>query len=361
LPNYVEIGEVGLQMARKLAPSVTENVSALLTREVTTVLEQGRALTPDSLRGLSSFVSNAAQKDLPLLSKTLGLAGRDEGAVIIGKKLNSGSYGGPHLTVYEPHRNVTIRSDGSFHIASPTPSGQRLMTQNFNWKGSHAEVNQRTRYADVVNDPYPQIIDPARPYAAMLANVITTGESRQFGVGTWNWMSGRNNFMPAKELIDAVKATKPVDITDAAINKVMGTYVSNPLASGWLVGFDRKAGEALVSFGDWPTAGFEHWRPTNAVVKNLDGLYPVDVAKYRASSVTAFRNAVGKIFEAEKVPEGYKLAPSSRVFAFKPSEVGLQQGSLSEVLGIEPQTGLRALGGYDTQAGGRIPISVGGL
>jgi hypothetical protein len=361
LPNYVEIGEVGLQMARKLAPSLTENISALLTREVTTVLEQGRALTPDSLRGLSGFLSNAAQKDLPLLSKTLGLAGRDDGAVIIGKKLNSGFDGGRYLNVYEPHRNVTIRSDGSWHIASPTPSGQRLMTQNFNWKGSHAEVNQRIRYVDEQKDTYPHIIDPARPYAAMLANVFTTGESRQFGVGTWNWMSGRNNFMPAQELIDAVKATKPVDVADAAMNKVMGTYVSNPLANGWLVGFDKKAGEALVSFGDWPAAGFEHWRSTNAVVKNLDGLYPVEVAKYRAPSVTAFRNAVGKIFEAEKVPEGYKLAPSSRVFAFKPSEVDLHQGPLSEVLGIDPQTGLRALGGYDTVVGGRIPISVRGL
>ena len=272
------------------------------------------------------------------------------------------------MVVYEPHRNVTIRPDGSINVASPTPSGQRIMTRNFNWKGPYVEESTRLNYVDNIEHSYPAIPNLQRPGGNMLANVITRGESRQFSVGTWGWMHGRQNFMPAQALIDAIEATKPVNVSSEIVNRVLGSRVSTPQASGWLLGFDKNAGEAIVSH-DFPLAGFDRWRPTNAVVKSLDGLYPIELKASRGPNVTAYRNAVGQIFRAEEVPAGIKLSPTDNLVAYKPSEVTISYPytPLASALEVDSSTGLRALGGYHTGVGdvipglsGRIPIRLPG-
>jgi len=315
----------------------------------------------DALPALSRYLSTPAKANLPTIGRSLGLTGRNEGGtVIIGRP--GGQLTGPeqNLHVYEPHRNLTIHPNGSFSIATPTPSGQRLMHQEFKVKGAYAEPPSRVEYRFDQQQPYPAIPDPRDRGPAMLSQVITRGDSRQFGVGMMNWTAGRQNFMPAKDVIDAVKASRPVDVSTERINQVVGNWVSNPQASGFLLGFDKKAGEAIVGYGNRPAVGFEHWHPSNAVVKSLDGFYPVDLLGDKGTNVTAYRNAVGQLFEAQEIPGGFKLHPASETFAFKPSEVFVRDLTLDKALGLDSRTGLRALGGYHTQTGGRIPIRMFG-
>lgn len=361
MPKFIEIGEVALQLARKMAPSAMESAEALMNREVTTLLAQGRTLSPESLKGLSRLVGSAAKEFQPLHGIKLESAVREEGTFVVGKPIISGGHRFPELKIYEPHHNITIRNDGSFNVAAPTPSGQKVVHRDYEWKGNYAEAGGEHRYSESLRDPYPKIDLPGDYHGATYGFVTTHGNARQFEIGARGWSSGKNNFSPNNGILDTIKTAKPVNVSDEAISKLVGANVTNPVGNGWLVGFDKKSGEALVSYGNRPEVGFNVWDPRNLVVKNLDGLYPVDLAMNGASNMTAYRNALGRVFEPRKVEGGFSLAPASQLFAFKPSEVGLHSGRLSKLLGLESQVGLRALGGYDTIYGGRIPIGIGGF
>ena len=196
----------------------------------------------------------------------------------------------------------------------------------------------------------------------MYADVITHPDSRQFGVGMMNWQSGRLNFTAAPEIVKAVAASKPVEVADELVNQHLGKWVSNPRATGWLVGFDKTAGEAIVTMDDWARPGFNWWNPKNQVVKNLEGLYPVQLRAFKGEMYTAYRNPMGNLFTVEAAPGGFKLAPAEQAFAFRPSEVGVgpygEPQSLAQALGLDPNAGLRAMGGYVTSMGGRIPLNL---
>ncbi len=359
MPNYLEIGEVGLVIAREQTPRLMAEASEILTREVTTILEGGTVMSRQHLPGLSRFMTQTARQELPEITRSLGLKSEAErGTLIIGRPVQSHVGNAPDLKIYEPNRNITIYGDGSVSVHSPTPSGQRVMTENFNLKGPNAKYNRGVLYDESLKDSYPVLPDAKRPGIGMLSTVITHGDSRQFGVGMMNWENGRQNFMPAKEIVDAIRGTQPVSVSSERVSGLVGRWVSNPQALGWLIGFDKKAGEAIVAMGNWPIAEFEWWRPANRVVKSLDGLYRVELSAHRSAPITAYRDAVGHLFQAEEIAGGYKLAPAANTFAFKPSEVGLgyENGPMSQVLGLNSNTGLRAMGGYRTDLGGRIPI-----
>lgn len=361
MPNYIEIGEVGIALAREQSPRLAAEASALLSAELTGILKQGRVLAKQDLPGLTRFMSAEARRELPQISRYLGLANEAEsGTLIIGRPMRN-CLGKTHeLVIYEPNRNITIFGDGSLNVMRPSPSGERVVSQNLNVKGPYADYNQRLVYGERFEHSYQPLWDANRPGLKMRADVVTRGDTRQFVVGTWGWQSGQSNFMPVKEVIDAVQATRPVDVSSKAVAKLMGLDVSNPIATGSFLGFDKTSGEAIVRLGDYPSARFEWWHTNTKFVKNLDGFYPVELNVEKATPMTAYRDAVGHLFDAKKVAHGYELAPADPgTYAFKPSELRAFNGlTVSEFLGIDSKTGLRAMGGYETNKGGRIAINV---
>jgi hypothetical protein len=266
------------------------------------------------------------------------------------------------LALYQKSSNVYL-GDTGLMVARPTPSGQAIRLEHFDINGD--PMDKYPRYVDRLADEYGTVagrfsgvIGPGERYTGdgiqLPVKVLTDGSQRQVSIGG-NYIFG-NNFMPEQSVIDGVKATKPVPVPQGMIDSVLGRNVSNSRASGWLIGFDSKTGEALVNTDEYSRAFVRG--PGEQHIGSLDGWHAVKIQPYNGESFTAYRNPTGQLFRAERHPEGgYRMLSSEQTFAFPPSEVRLPDGRiLSKALGVDQTTGTRALGGFLTNQGGRIPI-----
>ena len=170
MPNYIEIGEAGLAIARRALPGLAEDLGAVTGRQATSLLERSGYLTENIGTAITKMMNGTARNELPTIERALSNAtskgtnefvvyGRPASEAIIGP---GGSLKSQRIVVYEPHRNISVYPNGEISIATPTPSGQQLLLQRFNLKGPYAEVNMRPQYAPSLKDSYP-LIPSERP------------------------------------------------------------------------------------------------------------------------------------------------------------------------------------------------------
>jgi hypothetical protein len=360
MPNYVEIGRLGWELAVRCSPKF-EEAAVAITEAGTGLLERSGFLSPDALRGLSQFLSPKAAESLPQIQSTIGTTVSNMPAEfnMIGKPRTLQVAGSQReLAVYEPHRNLYINSDGTFAAATPTPSGQQVLVEHFAPKGSYAEMTTARQYYDNLRDPYAEPRGMWSTGHTMLTGVSTNPESRQFIAG-FHSLSARPNFQPDPNLVAFIKNSRPVDVAKERVDQQLLARVSTPKAVGWLLGFDHKAGEAIVSFDDWARVGNANVNRSYLIVTSLTNLYPVELRSLQQPAFTAYRNSLGELFGAEQQGSNVRLTPY-HAFAIRPSEVGLVKNnnqSLSSALGINSAAGVRAMGGYWTSKGARIPIN----
>jgi hypothetical protein len=351
--NYIEVGETAVSLARRLAPGMTESAIAALSREGTSLLERSGFLSRlDSNHAVARWLTDTAKEAMPAIQSAVGDAPHAGGdLLVVGKPFNSvvGAEVVPHansLTIYEPHQNIAIHPDGQFRIDYPTPSGQRIRSDHYlpdgRWTGN--------TYSSSTADGYGFM--PASE--GVSATVASQFGSRQLMLNS-AWDASRSNFTVNPVIDKFIRESRPVSRTMARIiEDAMGRTVSTPLADGKLVGFDRISGEALVTqHGSHPPGlSFDVSDASRRIGQN----YPVKLTYARDAEITVQRTPTGKIqpFQLKSSDPEYK--PNSTVFAFSPLEVKLDGRPLSEILGVEKSTGLRAMGGYSTVDGARIPI-----
>jgi hypothetical protein len=166
---------------------------------------------------------------------------------------------------------------------------------------------------------------------------------------TWN--STRENFSINPVTQKFIRDSKPItDVHD--LSHLMTRTVSTPFADGKLIGFDHVTGEALVT-----QDGFHSTPQLPARGEPARAPYPVKLTFSNDQQITGWRNPSGKLAPFS-LKNGNFLSQSSEitVFAFSPNEVKLEGQSLADVLELDKRTGLRAMGGYSTINGARIPI-----
>lgn len=354
MPNFIEIGEAALALASRKLPSLTDDAAKIAAREGTTLLERSGFLSAEMGPALKQMMNGGIRTEFPAMQRALA-ANAAEDLLVFGRPTESVLGAPRRLMVYEPHRNISFYPNGEYGIATATPSGQRLMIERF----SSSQMPQSTRYVERLKDSYVHVPDRMSPGMEMTSHVITQNGSRQLSL-RGGWILDHTNFVAPPETVAAVQALKPLQVADQAIERELGKWVPTSSDTGWLIGFDKRAGEAIVTFDEWASADFAHSTSSNSIVKSLDGFYPIQLRAYKGDLYTAYRNPLGQIFSADKIEGGYRLSEAGRTFAFKPSEVNVGRYaspiSLSRALGIDKDSGLRAMGGFATWKTGKIPI-----
>jgi hypothetical protein len=349
--NYIEVGETAVSLARRMAPGLTESAVAALSKEGTSLLERSGFLARlDSNHTVARWLTDAAKEAMPAIQRAAGSATHAGGdLLVVGKPFKStlGSEVVPHantFTIYEPHQNISIHPDGQFRIDYPTPSAQRIRSDHFlpdgRWTGN--------TYSSSAADGYGFMPAPE----GVSATVASQFGSRQFMLIS-AWDASRGNFSINPVIDKFIREGKPVTGLQNLSN-VMGRTVSTPFADGKLIGFDRISGEALVTQDGFHSTGLS-FDLSNAS-KRMNQTYPVKLTFADDAQITAQRSPTGKFLPFKVETSDPAFQPNATIFAFSPLEVKLGGRPLSEILGVENSTGLRAMGGYSTVDGARIPI-----
>jgi hypothetical protein len=364
--------------AAEFAPRLAEEATLLLSKSVglagkneavPAVIERLSGLTDVSQR--TSAAAGLARVGTAQMSRTGGAA---QELLLVGKPLPEqvaqtlGSSFKPapaamadtpnmRLAVYERNRNLYLLNDGSLRVASPNCAGTQLRIETFNAAGETVDL----KYAPHLRDYFGTVANPSKPGANLPAEILTTPTSRRFVIGNAEGSNrlalSATSFGPAPEVWSAASSARPVHPMSSIVESYLGRHVStpgSPISSGALIGFDARAGEALVAHTGGPI-----FSATPAkTVSGLRNLVPVTIkSSYDAAPITAFRSHMGELFRSEPASYGsFKLYPARFVSAYAPAEVNLGSLNLAECLNISKSAGIRAQGGFTTNLGGRVSI-----
>jgi hypothetical protein len=374
-------------MARQAAPAA--EFAPRLAEEATLLLSKSAALAGkneavpaliERLSGLAgasertSAASGLARVGAAELSGGLRAGGAAQDLLLVGKPLpeqvaqtlgasfkpapaTMASAENMQLAVYERNRNLYLLNDGSLRVASPNCAGTQLRIETFNAAGESVDL----KYAPHLRDYFGTVANPSKAEAKLPAEIVTTPTSRRFVIGgaegTNKLSLSATSFGPAPEVWSAAASARPLHPMSSIVESYLGRHVSTPgmpISSGALIGFDARAGEALVAHTGGPV-----FAPTPIkTVSALRNLVPVTIkSSYDAAPITAFRSHMGELFRSEPTKYGaFKLYPAHFVSAYAPAEVNLGSLNLAECLNISKTAGIRAQGGFPTRIGGRVSI-----
>ena len=248
------------------------------------------------------------------------------------------------VVLYDQGRNILV-GQSSIKVETPSPSGQQTMVEFFDSHGNH-----RAEY-EYFGPPVSQQQLNSRLIA------VTQNGYRYLSVDGGAVETNRRPFLPPDAVVDSAVSQKPVDVVDRTVDQYIGQYVNTPRSSGWLVGFDPRSAEAIVSFDEW------------AAIKGFDGFmgpvpakaYPIELAGIKGQQFEGFRDSSGRLmFANHRTATPRTTLAASSMMAIKPSEVTVHNRGnrlrLSTALGLAPTDGLRAAGGYWLQDGSRLKL-----
>jgi hypothetical protein len=351
LPN-ARVIELGSQETPahvwKPGPRYTESESNSI--RLTNALGRAGTVGLDAMRAI--LVRNNLGSQLPVLRKALSVASFGEylpgGAQI--PKTSTGdlfvsslqtsdsrfrsSFPAP-VTIFDKGRNITVGLN-SIKIETPSPSGQQTLVEHFNAAGERTS-KQYEYWGPPVS---------THEINSRMRVVIQNG-ARTVAVDNGYVSRPSQRFLPPSQVLETAASQRPIEIPDAKLKEYLGQWVSAPRGSSWLIGFDKRTGEALVSFHDFASPYGFHY---NKVIELVGEVYPVEVRRFDGSFDRGLRDATGRLVFDNDGKHGPKYSPSGQVLAVSPTQIGVgpygETVSLAKALGLRPTDGMRALGGF---------------